>query len=102
MGSTPKRHPIISSENSQGVPIRIVQAPLGAEHLLPTYKFEFQSGKISDEAVQMKSDLTEFIKTNADIALPSDSVDHSAYVSGFQKAVAIVQLWIDSIYFQST
>lgn len=80
------------------IQVKLVQNPISVIQLFPDYKFELQNAEISVEATQMGEDLLEFIKTNSDIAIDETSSDKDAYIKGFQRAIAIVRLWIDSMY----
>lgn len=97
-----ERQPIIS-EHPESIAIKMVQAPLTLRELLPTYQFQFQSGEISDEAVRMYEEFVEFLTTNEELAVPENDLPHKdEYVKGFQRAVALMRLWIDSIYLSET
>ena len=88
----------ITTENVP-VAIQMVQEPITMKDLLPNYSYQFQSVEIPEEAVSMYRELIEFFKTNEDLAMPDKSVvSDESYIKGFQKAVALTRLWIDSIY----
>lgn len=84
--------------NEAEVQVRLVQNPIDINQLFPDYRYELQNTEVSQEASQMSESLFEFIRTNADIAIDDTTSDKEAYVKGFQRAVAIARLWIDSMY----
>lgn len=90
-----ERHPIITQKEAA---IRLVKSPLSVTEIFPTYRYEFQSGKVSEEAAHMYSELQEFINTNAELITSEQVNSQEDYVKGLQKALALTRLWIDSIY----
>ena len=43
--------------------------------------------------------MVEFVTTNEELAVPDKSVvSEESYIKGFQRAMALMRLWIDSIY----
>lgn len=84
-----KREPILNT-------VKLIQEPLSITELFPNYRYEFQSVKVPEEAQQMYSKLLEFIKTNEELVLSSDTSEQ--FTQGFKRALAITRLWIDSIY----
>ena len=93
-----ERHPIITQP---GVNVRLVQSPLSVAELFPDYRYEFESQHIAPESQNMFNNLAEFIHTNEELAVSTDYTSREDYVKGFQKALAITRLWIDSIYLDS-
>lgn len=92
-----ERQPIRTEDNP--IAIQLVQEPITIKNLLPNYSYQFQSAEIPDEAKQMYEELVEFFRTNEELAVPDKSVtSDESYIKGFQKAVALTRLWIDSIY----
>lgn len=92
-----ERHPIIS-----GTPIRLVTPPASISSVFPQYHYEFQDNEVSEEAQNMYQELTEFISTNQELVLDELSSSHEDYSKGFQKALALTRLWIDSIYLKDS
>lgn len=45
----------------------------------------------------MYSELVDFLSTNEELAL-MNIADKTEYSNGFKRAIAMVKLWIDSIY----
>ena len=88
-----ERVPIMSPE----LEIIMVQSPATFQELLPDYQYQFQNVPPSDEATGMYQSLVEFMETNSELAL-SDIDDKDEYRKGFKRAIAMVRLWIDSLY----
>lgn len=87
-----ERNPIISEKTAT---IKLVQAPPDIKNLFPAYRYEFQSREVSEESEHMYKELLDFIDTNKELALDGAGTEYNA---GFQKALALIRLWIDSIY----
>lgn len=79
--------------------IRLVQNPLTYNDLMPDYRYELE-GEVEQDAMNMYSDLVDFLRTNEGIIVTEPFNSREDYVKGFKKAVAIVRLWIDTIYLQ--
>lgn len=92
-----ERHPIISNKGGE-VAVKLVQNPLIIENMFPNYRYEFQNGQISEDAQHMYTELSDFIKTNEELVLNEPIMSREDYVKGFQRAMALTRLWIDSIY----
>ena len=75
------------------------QEPAKFADLLPKYRYEFQSITIPEESNQMYQSLIEFIETNQSLALSGEITD--AYQKGFQNCLALVRLWVDSLYLEN-
>ncbi len=90
-----ERQPIISQKE---VSVKLVQLPLEIKDMFPNYRYELQNGEISEESSQMYTELLEFLTTNKELILGEPVVSREDYVKGFQRAIALVRLWIDSIY----
>lgn len=92
-----KRQPITTQQST--VAIKMVQSPLTFNELMPSYRYQFQMDEPSEDADEMYSEMVSFFNTNEELAFPSEEVSHrDDYVKGFQKAMALTRLWIDSIY----
>lgn len=90
------RKPIVAEE---AVDIMLIKEPTTIKDLMPKYSYKFQSGEVSQEAEEMYKELAEFLQTNEELAVPSAEVSsEESYIKGFQRAVALTRLWIDSIY----
>lgn len=94
-----ERTPIITQQ--EGVAIRLVETPLTISGMLPAYYYQFQAGIVSEEATQMYNELVEFLNTNEELVVNEPVNSREDYVKGFQKALAMTKLWIDSIYLQN-
>lgn len=79
----------------------VVQNTPTFQELLPDYQYQFQNLPQSDEAVAMYQSLVEFLDTNAELAL-ADIQDKDEYKKGFKRAIALVRLWVDSLYLEKT
>lgn len=88
-----KRTPIITPE----LEVMLVQTAPVFQELLPDYQYQFQNVSSSEEATMMYQSLVEFMETNSELAL-SGIEDKDEYKKGFKRAVALVRLWIDSLY----
>lgn len=75
----------------------MVQTAPSFQDLLPDYQYQFQNVPSSDEAVLMYQSLVDFMETNSELAL-NGIEDKDEYKKGFKRAVALVRLWIDSLY----
>ena len=92
-----ERQPIVAE--TAAVAIQMVQEPITIKDLLPKYSYQFQQVEIPAEAASMYEELIEFFRTNEELAVPDKSVaDEESYIKGFQKAMALTRLWVDSIY----
>lgn len=99
-----ERTPIVSDAqdtNTDGVAIRLVESPLTIANMLPAYFYQFQAGNVSVESEEMYNQLVDFLRTNEELAVNDNFVNRDDFVKGFQKAVAMVRLWIDSIYLEN-
>ena len=74
--------------------VAMVKLPPIVESLYPDYRYQFQSKEVPEEADHMYSKLQDFIKTNSELV----QNNQDSFSSGFKNALAIVRLWIDSIY----
>lgn len=88
-----KRTPIISPE----LEVVLVQIAPAFQELLPDYQYQFQNVPSSEEATLMYQSLVEFLETNHELAL-SGIENKDEYKKGFKRAIALVRLWIDSLY----
>ena len=93
-----ERQPIVSQKEAF---VKLVQTPLVIEGMLPSYRYEFQNQAIPEEAQKMYNDLLEFLKTNEELIINEPLISREDYIKGFQKAIAVTRLWIDSIYLKS-
>lgn len=91
-----ERQPIITEPEE--IAVKMIQNPLVLKDLLPDYSFQFQSGEVSEESKEMYNELVEFLNTNEELAFPENINSREDYIKGFQRAIALTKLWIDSIY----
>lgn len=93
-----ERTPIVSPPSE--VAVKLVEMPLTVRGMLPSYRYQLQSDQVSEEATQMYEELVNFLVTNEELAVNEPTVSREDYIKGFQKALAMTRLWIDSIYMQ--
>lgn len=91
------RQPIVS--NTEGHDISLVQLPLTIDELVPKYQYKL-SDSVPDESTGMYLTLVDFLKENPELATSAEFSTREDYVHGFSNALAIVRLWIDSLYVQ--
>lgn len=90
------REAILSS-----VSIKLVEDVLSVKDLLPRYSYQFESAKLpSEESEAMYNNLVDFLFTNEELPVNENYTNREDYVKGFQRALAIVKLWIDSMYLE--
>lgn len=90
---TPERKPIITEPHQ----ITLVQSPPSIHDLLPDYQYQFQNHTPNAESTKMYNELVDFISTNEEIAV-MNITDKTEYGNGFKRAMAMVRLWLDSMY----
>ena len=88
-----ERKPIITEPKQ----IVMVQTQPTIHDLIPDYQYQFQSDTPDEEANHMYAELIDFLSTNEGLAI-MDISDKAEYSKGFKRAIAMVRLWIDSIY----
>ena len=92
-----ERTPIVTAEEQQ-IAIKLIESPLTIRNLLPTYFYQFQSGDVSEESLRMYEDFIDFLSTNEELVINEPTISRDDYIKGFQKALAMFKLWMDSIY----
>lgn len=80
--------------------VRMVETPLTPKDLYPTIRYEFSQGAVSQESDHMWNELQEFIETNFDLVSQRYMGEREDFLRGFQTAMAVTRLWVDSIYLQ--
>ena len=88
-----ERKPIITEPKQ----IVMVHTQPTIHDLIPDYQYQFQNDTPDEESSQMYADLLDFLSTNEEIAV-MDISNKAEYGKGFKKAIAMVKLWIDSLY----
>lgn len=93
----------ISSEN--GAPkaeIVAVMKPLEVTDFLPKVEYHLQGVTVSTEALDLKSMFHAFLEENKELITNGTDTSNmdalDSFTKGFRNAVAITQLWIDSMY----
>ena len=96
------RSPILSqnSEQEQEIAVKLVENPLTLRSMLPSYCYQFQNIEIPKESENMYESLVDFLVTNEELAVNDSVISREDYIKGYQKALAMTRLWIDSIYIQ--
>lgn len=92
-----ERTPIISE---QQVAIKLVESPLTIRNLLPNYFYQFESVEVSQESAEMYQSFIDFLVTNEELVVNEPTISREDYIKGFQKSLAMLKLWMDSIYLQ--
>lgn len=90
-----ERQPIISQQEE--LSIKLVQKPLSLQDMLPKYQYQLQDVQVSEEARHMYEELINFLGTNEELIFQNVN-SQDDYIKGFQRAMAMVRLWVDSIY----
>lgn len=70
------------------------------EDFLPKFAYKLEGLSVTETAVELKSMFKEFMKTNEDLVTPElypDTSEYRGYQQGYASAVALFNLWIDSI-----
>ena len=67
------------------------------QDLIPKYRYEFQNLIINSESTNMYESLIDFLKTNEYLAIEESGLTDE-YIKGFQKSLALIRLWLDSLY----
>ena len=95
----------ISSENNMAIPkanIVLVTKPLEVQDLLPKVEFLLSNMTVSSEAKDLQNMLVAFLKENESLVNNGEPLkEHQSvrdFTDGFRNAIAIVNLWIDSLY----
>ena len=95
----------ISAENNMTIPkanIVLVTKPLEVQDLLPKVEFILSNMSVSSEAKDLQNMLVAFLKENESLVNNGEPLkEHQSvrdFTDGFRNAIAIVNLWIDSLY----
>ena len=93
-----EREPIIREQDPLG--IELVQNAISLYEVIPNYSYRFQERQVSEESNNMYNNFLEFLQTNEELI--DDNTLHSRedFVKGFQKSIAMLKLWIDSLYIE--
>ena len=95
----------ITTDNPTSAPkidIVTVMKPLDVHDFLPRIEYMLKGATISSEAKDLQGMLQAFIEENKELInngeeFKSDA-DMRLFTDGFKNALAIVNLWIDSLY----
>lgn len=96
------RTPITTEQPIPKIDIITVMKPLDVRDFLPKIEYMIKGATISSEAKDLQKMLEAFIEQNKElisngIEFQNDS-DMKSFTNGFRNALAIVNLWIDSLH----
>lgn len=75
--------------------------PYIVDDFLPKYSYDYEHTDIDGESLAMIDDLHGFIKNNSNLAIKDYSCsDTEAIIEGFQRAIALVELYIKTMYIE--
>ena len=75
--------------------------PYTVKDYFPNYSYEYEHKDIEQESQAMIDDLHNFIENNSDLAISQySSKDEEAIIEGFGRAIALVELYIKTIYIE--
>lgn len=75
--------------------------PYTVKDYFPNYSYEYEHKDIEQESTAMIKDLHNFIENNSDLAISQySSKDEEAIIEGFGRAIALVELYIKTMYIE--
>lgn len=75
--------------------------PYTVKDYFPNYSYEYEHKDIEQESNAMIDDLHNFIENNSDLAISQySSKDEEAIIEGFGRAIALVELYIKTMYIE--
>ena len=74
--------------------VTLSKEPLTFSDLIPKYRYTLRDATVPEESTRMYLSLLDFLETNNSLAVENNEF----YQRGFQKALALTRLWIDTIY----
>ena len=75
--------------------------PYTVKDYFPNYSYEYEHKDIEQESKTMIDDLHNFIENNSDLAISQySSKDEEAIIEGFGRAIALVELYIKTMYIE--
>lgn len=75
--------------------------PYTVDDYLPKYSYDYDHTAIDEESKAMIQSLQDFIKDNAELAINDyHSASEEAIIEGFARAIAIVELYIKTMYLE--
>lgn len=93
-----EREPIIKEQDPLG--IELVQNAISLYEVIPNYSYRFQERQVSEESNNMYNNFLEFLQTNEELIDDNTLRSREDFVKGFQKSIAMLKLWIDSLYIE--
>lgn len=92
---------IDEQETREGLTIVKNKKPYTIEDYLPKYSYDYDSVNINNEYKDMIDDLHNFIRDNDILAIDDYSCkDKEAIIEGFSRALALVELYIKTMYIE--
>lgn len=95
----------ITSEKQVTMPkvdIVPVMKPLDVHDFLPKMEYMLKGATISTESKDLQGMLESFLKENQELINNGsefkDNIEMNTFIEGFRNALAIVNLWIDSLH----
>lgn len=104
--ATVNRTPIQTEQNQESpqqapvLNVITVGSPWDIRDFMPRKGYKFDGANISSQSQELKDMFKAFLEENAELVnadLTSES-EVDGYIHGFRNAVAILHLWIDSMY----
>lgn len=93
-----ERTPVISEPAAE---IVAVMRPIHVTDFLPKVAYQIQGAEVSTEALELKEALEAFLEKNQEVipngAVTTDPDALEQFTKGFRNAIALVELWIDSM-----
>lgn len=75
--------------------------PYTVKDYFPNYSYEYEHKDIEQESSAMIEDFHNFIENNSDLAISQySSKDEEAIIEGFARAIALVELYIKTMYIE--
>lgn len=99
-----ERTPIVAEQTTSIPKIDIVSVmkPLDVHDFLPKMEYMLQGATVSSEAKDLQKMLESFLGENQELINNGsefkDNAEMKSFIEGFRNALAIVNLWIDSLY----
>lgn len=75
--------------------------PYTVKDYFPNYSYDYEHKDIEQESKAMINNLHDFIEDNSELAISQySSKDEEAIIEGFARAIALVELYIKTIYLE--
>ena len=100
-----ERVPIVTDTQAMSTPkidVVSVMKPLDVHDFFPKMEYLIKGATVSSEAKDLQKMLESFLEENKELINNSsefkDAAEMKSFTEGFRNALAIVNLWIDSLY----